>query len=107
MLPLARPQRRLVVIDETVDDLYGADVRAYLRARAVEFEILRLPLVEEEKDMEAVLKVCAAMKRFNVDRRDEPVLAIGGGVALDVVGLACTLFRRKTPYIRVPTTTLS
>merc|ERR1719159_1859335 len=54
-----------------------------------------------------VLKVCAAMKRFNVDRRNEPVVAIGGGVALDVVGLACTLFRRKTPYIRVPTTTLS
>merc|ERR1712003_30988 len=47
------------------------------------------------------------MKKFNVDRRNEPVIAIGGGVCLDVVGLACTLFRRKTPYIRVPTTTLS
>ena len=86
-LALDRPQRRLIVIDETVDDLYGEKVRARFAARGVEHEVLRLPLVEEEKDMEAVLKVCAAMKRFNVDRRDEPVLAIGGGVALDVVGL--------------------
>merc|ERR1719324_1752111 len=64
-------------------------------------------MVEDEKSMDQVLEVARAMKKFNIDRRTEPVLAFGGGVALDVVGLACTLFRRKTPYIRVPTTTLS
>merc|ERR1712157_50438 len=68
---------------------------------------LVLPMVEEQKNIELMLKVCEKMKKFNVDRRNEPVIAIGGGVCLDVVGLACTLFRRKTPYIRVPTTTLS
>jgi 3-dehydroquinate synthase len=47
------------------------------------------------------------MKKFNIDRRSEPVIAIGGGVALDIVGLAASLFRRRTPYIRVPTTALS
>jgi 3-dehydroquinate synthase len=47
------------------------------------------------------------MKKFNIDRRTEPVIAIGGGVCLDVVGLAASLFRRKTPYIRVPTTSLA
>jgi len=47
------------------------------------------------------------MKQFNIDRRTEPVLAIGGGVCLDVVGCAASLFRRRTPYIRVPTTALS
>merc|ERR1711912_123934 len=46
-------------------------------------------------------------KKFNIDRRSEPVIAIGGGVALDIVGLAATLYRRRTPYIRVPTTSLS
>jgi len=57
--------------------------------------------------MDMVLKVAKKMKEFNIDRRTEPVLAIGGGVCLDVVGLASTLFRRRTPYIRVPTTCLS
>jgi transaldolase len=47
------------------------------------------------------------MKKFNIDRRLEPVIAIGGGVCLDVVGLAASMFRRRTPYIRVPTTSLS
>merc|ERR1712050_102147 len=51
--------------------------------------------------------VCKKMKGFNIDRRTEPVIAIGGGVCLDVVGLAASLFRRRTPYIRVPTTSLA
>ena len=104
---MRRPQRRLIVIDETVDSLYGERVRAYFDAHGTDYSVLRLPMVEEEKDIDLMLKVCEAMKTFDVDRRNEPVIAIGGGVCLDVVGLAATLFRRKTPYVRVPTTTLS
>merc|ERR1712032_1309273 len=103
----ARPQRRLIVIDETVDGFYGEKVRNYFAARGVAHEILRLPLVEENKSVEMTLKVCEKMKKFNIDRRTEPVIAIGGGVCLDVVGLAASLFRRRTPYIRVPTTALA
>eukprot|EP00418_Pyrodinium_bahamense_P079958 CAMPEP_0179058442 /NCGR_PEP_ID=MMETSP0796-20121207/24851_1 /TAXON_ID=73915 /ORGANISM="Pyrodinium bahamense, Strain pbaha01" /LENGTH=430 /DNA_ID=CAMNT_0020755191 /DNA_START=48 /DNA_END=1336 /DNA_ORIENTATION=+ len=104
---MEKPQRRLIVIDETVDDLYGAQVRAYFEARGVAHEILRLPLTEDSKSVEMTLKVCEKMKKFNIDRRTEPVIAIGGGVCLDVVGLAASLFRRRTPYIRVPTTSLA
>jgi len=57
--------------------------------------------------METTLQVTKKMKDFNIDRRTEPVLAIGGGVCLDVVGLAASLFQRRTPYIRVPTTALA
>merc|ERR1719382_1083599 len=102
-----KAQRRLVIIDETVDDLYGAKVRAYFEARGVVHDIMRLPMVEDLKTMDTTLKVCKKMKEFNIDRRTEPVIAIGGGVCLDVVGLAASLFRRRTPYIRVPTTSLA
>merc|ERR1719364_204524 len=104
---MARPQRRLVVIDETVHGLYGDRVRAYFEARGVEYQLLVLPMVEENKDTDMMLKVAKKMKEFNIDRRTEPVLAIGGGVCLDVGGGAASLFRRRTPYIRVPTTCLS
>lgn len=104
---MQKPQRRLIVIDETVDKHFGAKVRAYFEERGVAHEILRLPMVEENKSVEMTLKVCEKMKKFNIDRRTEPVIAIGGGVCLDVVGLAASLFRRRTPYIRVPTTSLA
>jgi 3-dehydroquinate synthetase len=39
-------------------------------------------------------------------RRREPFLAIGGGVALDIAGMAACLYRRGVPFVRVPTTLL-
>jgi 3-dehydroquinate synthase len=104
---MAQSQRRLVVIDETVHGHYGDRVKAYFETRGVECEMLVMPMTEDNKTMETALKVAEKMKKFNIDSRTEPVLAIGGGVCLDVVGLAASLFRRRTPYIRVPTTALS
>jgi len=101
------PQRRLVVVDETVHKFYGAKISNYFESRSVAHELLVLNTVEENKNMDTTLQVCEAMKKFNIDRRLEPVIAIGGGVCLDIVGLAASMFRRRTPYIRVPTTSLS
>ena len=42
-----------------------------------------------------------------VCRRKEPIIAIGGGVCLDVAGLAANLYRRNTPLIKVPTTVMA
>ncbi len=40
-------------------------------------------------------------------RRKEPIIAIGGGVCLDVAGLAANLYRRNTPLIKIPTTVMA
>lgn len=104
---MAKPQRRLLVVDETVYDFIADKLKTYFETRGAAYEILVLNMVEDEKSMDLVLEVAKAMKKFNIDRRSEPVIAIGGGVALDIVGLAASLFRRRTPYIRVPTTALS
>jgi len=37
-------------------------------------------------------------------RRNEPIIAIGGGVTLDIAGLAANMYRRNTPVIKIPTT---
>jgi hypothetical protein len=44
---------------------------------------------------------------FGLLRRSEPVLVLGGGALLDVVGLAASLYRRGVPYVKVPTTLLA
>ncbi|KAL7891797.1 hypothetical protein AOLI_G00012730 [Acnodon oligacanthus] len=102
-----KPIKRFVVMDETVYNLYGSQVTDYLGARNVLYRILPLPTTEENKSMNMVLKILEEVHRFGIDRRTEPIIAIGGGVCLDIVGLAASLYRRRTPYIRVPTTLLS
>jgi 3-dehydroquinate synthetase len=70
------------------------------------YRILPLPTTEENKSMEHVTRILEEVHKFGIDRRSEPLIAIGAGVCLDVVGLAVSFFRRTTPYIRVPTTLL-
>ncbi|RLV99677.1 hypothetical protein DV515_00009575 [Chloebia gouldiae] len=102
-----RKLRRFIVIDEVVDKLYGSKVREYFEENNVQHKILALPTTEETKSMDLVLNILHEVQNFSLDRRTEPIIAIGGGVCLDIVGLAASLYRRRTPYIRVPTTLLS
>ncbi|KAG8436034.1 hypothetical protein GDO86_007220 [Hymenochirus boettgeri] len=102
-----KPQKRLIVIDHTVDKLYGSKVRRYFEAYNVNYKILPFITTEETKSMDLVMRILEEVHKFSLDRRTEPIIAIGGGVCLDIVGLAASLYRRRTPYIRVPTTLLS
>jgi 3-dehydroquinate synthetase len=96
--------RRIVVVDATVEALYGSRIRAYLLHHGVTHKLIKLSVSETEKTMDLVLRVAEAIDDFGISRRHEPIIAIGGGVLLDVVGLAASLYRRNTPYVRIPTT---
>ncbi|MFI2378334.1 sedoheptulose 7-phosphate cyclase [Streptomyces sp. NPDC018964] len=98
------PARRLIVIDATVHSLYGERLAAYLAGHDVEFQLCVIDAHESVKVMETVFEVVGAMDAFGVPRRHAPVLAMGGGVLTDIVGLAASLYRRATPYVRIPTT---
>ncbi|XP_040215011.1 2-epi-5-epi-valiolone synthase-like [Rana temporaria] len=102
-----KTQKRFVVMDATVEQLYGSKLRKYFEAHNVVYKILTLETTEETKSMDLVLHILEEVHKFGLDRRTEPIIAIGGGVCLDSVGLAASLYRRRTPYIRVPTTLLS
>ncbi|GAA1507113.1 3-dehydroquinate synthase [Sphaerisporangium rubeum] len=99
-----RVARRLVVVESTVYELYGQEINAYFTGQGVRHEILVIEAHEQVKTMDTVMTVVAAMDAFGIVRRAEPVIAVGGGVLTDVVGLACSLYRRATPHVRVPTT---
>jgi len=95
--------RRFIVIDATVYKLYGAALRRYLDHYNCHYDLCVLPASEETKTMVAVSTVVRGLNSFGISRRHEPIIGIGGGVLLDIVGLASSLYRRSTPYVRVPT----
>ncbi|WP_374776257.1 sedoheptulose 7-phosphate cyclase [Streptomyces sp. NBC_01310] len=96
--------RRLVVVDSVVEELYGARIRAYFEHHGVECRVLVLEDGEPAKDLRQVQEVIKSLDGFGIDRRREPVIAIGGGVLMDIVGFAASIYRRATPWIRIPTT---
>jgi 3-dehydroquinate synthase len=95
--------RRFIVIDATVHELYGLALRRYLDHHNTHYDLCVLRVSEETKTMDAVFTVARGLNSFGISRRHEPIIGIGGGVLLDIVGLASSLYRRSTPYVRVPT----
>lgn len=95
--------RCLMVIDETVYGLYGEQIRAYFDYHGIDLTIFCVAIPETGKTLRTVERIVDAFGDFGLNRK-EPVLVVGGGLTTDVAGFACSMFRRSTPYNRVPTT---
>lgn len=96
--------RRLVVVDERVYALYGQPLADYFVHHDAHAEIRVFAAGECSKDLKALRAILDAAEEVGLNRRSDPIVAVGGGVLTDVVGLAASLYRRGTPYVRVPTT---
>ncbi len=99
-----RPYGRcLMIVDETVHDLYGERMRAYFGHHGIALTTVPLPMVETAKTLRTAERIVDAFTAFGLVRT-EPVLVVGGGLTTDVAGFACAMFRRSTNYVRIPTT---
>ncbi|HEY0718300.1 MAG TPA: sedoheptulose 7-phosphate cyclase [Streptosporangiaceae bacterium] len=95
--------RCLMVVDETVYSLYGDQMHAYFDHHRIELTVFPVAIRETEKTLRTAERIIDAFGEFGLVRK-EPVLVVGGGLTTDVAGFACSMFRRSTNYIRVPTT---
>ncbi len=96
--------RRFVVVDSNVEMHYSTEIRNYFSQHQVEAKIITFPGGEENKTVENYLSIVRELDAFPIHRRDEPIIAIGGGVLTDVVGFVASSYRRGVPHIKVPTT---
>jgi 2-epi-5-epi-valiolone synthase len=96
--------RCLVAIDSNVQAFYGERLRTYFEAWRIDTHWVQVSGDEAGKTLEAAMRMTEEMTSMGILRRTEKIIAIGGGVVLDVVGLAASIYRRGTPYVRVPTT---
>jgi len=96
--------RRFVVVDENVERHYGDEMRAYFIHHGVDAKIVVFPGGEENKTAEYYLSIVRELDTFPIHRRDEPIIAIGGGVLTDVVAFVASTYRRGVPHVKVPTT---
>jgi 3-dehydroquinate synthetase/predicted NBD/HSP70 family sugar kinase len=103
-----RAARRLVVADKRVWELHGEALTDALTggSEQVALDTLLLELDESSKGLAAVSDLVDAFDAFGLLRRSEPVIAVGGGVLLDLASFTAGIYRRGVPLIKVPTTLL-
>jgi demethyl-4-deoxygadusol synthase len=95
--------RCLVVVDANVNRLYGEQIRSYFRYYDIELKVFPVTIPEPAKTLATFENIVDAFADFGLIRK-EPVLVVGGGLVTDVAGFACSAYRRRTNYIRIPTT---
>ena len=98
--------RVVIVIDQNVHKFYTVELMNYFNSHNVKYSMLIIDTNEESKNWEDADYILQFFEDEGVLRR-EPIIAIGGGVLLDIVGFACSIYRRGIPYIKVPTTLLA
>jgi 3-dehydroquinate synthase len=103
---LSTSNRRIIVIDVEVYNLYKEKLEEYFHVNKLTMNILCVDCKEENKTWKNLDRILEFFEQNGVLRREE-VLSIGGGVLLDIVGFACSVYRRGIPYIKIPTTLLA
>jgi len=98
--------RMIMIVDETVWDLYGEKMRAWAESVDLTLDPIIAAANEDRKTLETFTYFLDELKRADPLRRSEPVLAVGGGVLTDTAGFACACWRRGIPWCRLPTTLL-
>lgn len=98
-----RNRQLILVVDSKVDQIYGHEIDDFFKRNDFNFSKIKFDSSEENKTMAAVLEICSHAKEVNM-KRDGLFVGIGGGITLDVLGFAASMFRRKSNYIRIPTT---
>lgn len=97
-----KSHRKIIIVDDSVYSLYRREIQLTTNDC-----LLVVKSSESTKNIDNVEVVTKFLDTTGVLRRSEPVIVIGGGVLLDLVGFCCSIYRRGVPYIRVPTTLLA
>ncbi len=102
----ADERRCLIVSNETIAPLYMAQVCESLQRQGWQYRQCILPDGEQFKTLDVWSRVLDALMEARLSR-NEPVIALGGGVIGDMVGFAAACYRRGIPFIQIPTTLLA
>lgn len=98
--------RCAVVTNPTVGALYAGRVLNSLRERNFAPVLIEIPDGEQFKSLDTLRDLYDQFIVARLERRS-PILALGGGVIGDTVGVAAATYLRGVPFVQIPTTLLS
>ncbi len=101
-----KPCRAAIVSDENVWALYGAVLTKSLQDEGFAPFPIVIPAGEASKSLGVLETIYEALHHGGL-LRDEPLIALGGGVVGDIAGLAAATYGRGVPFVQVPTTLLA
>jgi 3-dehydroquinate synthase len=101
-----RPDRCFLVSNRQVSELFARPLLEALSAGGVSVELIIIPDGELNKSWATLSALCEELV-IRGATKDSILIAFGGGVVGNVVGLAAGLFFRGVRFVEIPTTVMS
>ncbi len=101
-----RGSQVFIITDSTVKKLYGRRLLRELLLKNVDAWLIDFPAGEASKDADVINTLHTQLLEHGI-RRDDLIVALGGGVVGDVAGYVAATVLRGVRYIQVPTTLLA
>ncbi len=98
--------RAFLCADDSVMDLLGARVIDALASAGLQVQARTFPAGEQSKSLDVAADLYDWLAAERAERR-EPLIALGGGVAGDLVGFVAATYARGIPLVQIPTTLLA
>lgn len=95
-----------LLCDENVGEIYGARVAAQIARGGFEVVALTFPAGETSKTWQLAGEIIESLASAGLGR-DDLVVALGGGVAGDLIGFAAASYLRGVDFVQIPTTLLA
>ncbi len=100
------PGRCLLVTNPHLEARYGEVARASLAAAGWDPHMAVIPAGERFKRMQSAMQLYDRAIDVRLERQN-PVVALGGGVIGDLAGFVAATFNRGVPFVQVPTSLLA
>lgn len=99
--PAAR--QATIITDSEVGPLYADRALASLTGASIAATLMTIPAGESSKSLAIASELYDALAEGR-HARDEPIIALGGGVVGDVAGFVAATWLRGVPFVQCPTT---
>ncbi|MGC1816354.1 MAG: 3-dehydroquinate synthase, partial [Casimicrobiaceae bacterium] len=101
------PRTRMVIVtNAVVASHHLAPLKAALRDRGAQVDVVLLPDGEAHKNLSTLNDLLTRLLELRAER-GTTVVALGGGVIGDIAGFAAAVYQRGMPFVQVPTTLLA
>lgn len=105
-LQVVKPRKAVLICDTNVWQLYGTEAACSLARSGFNIIDYILPEGEQSKSGDTCLKLLRYLSDNHIEKSDI-IIALGGGVIMDIVGFVSATYLCGVPYIQVPTTLLA
>jgi len=99
-------ERAVIVTNAVVAAHHLAPLKASLRERGTQVEVVLLPDGEAHKNLSTLNDLLTRLLELRAER-GTTLVALGGGVVGDIAGFAAAIYQRGMPLVQVPTTLLA